>query len=92
MARWPGMIDAGQDPDDFLHVTDLYTTPTRLAGATDKIPSDRVTDGIDQSALCLLGEDDLHRNYMLHYSGIVTSLSVADTSVFLCDNLRTNGR
>ncbi len=75
------MIDAGQDPDDFLHVTDLYTTATRLAGATDKIPSDRVTDGIDQSALFLLGEGDLHRNYMLHYSGIVTSLWNSHVSV-----------
>jgi arylsulfatase len=69
MAWWPGMINPGQDPVDTLHVTDLYTTAARLAGAMDKIPSDRVTDGIDQTALLLLGEGHGRRNFMFHYSG-----------------------
>ncbi|NIP45136.1 MAG: sulfatase-like hydrolase/transferase [Gammaproteobacteria bacterium] len=71
MAWWPGMIEPGQDPDDFLHVTDLYTTAARIAGATKHIPSDRVTDGIDQTALFLLGEGNSKRNYMFHYGGSV---------------------
>ena len=69
MAWWPGMIAPGQDPDDFWHVTDLFTTAARLAGATDKIPSDRVTDGIDQTALFLLCDGHSRRNYIFHYSG-----------------------
>jgi arylsulfatase len=69
MAWWPGMIKPGQDPDDFLHVTDLFTTAARLAGATNKIPSDRITDGIDQTPLFLLGEGHSRRNFMAHYSG-----------------------
>jgi arylsulfatase len=69
MAWWPGMIEPGQDPDDFLHVTDLFTTAARLAGATDSIPSDRVTDGVDQTPLFLLGEGHSRRNFMAHYSG-----------------------
>ncbi len=69
MAWWPGMIEPGQDPDDFWHVTDLFTTAARLAGATDKIPSDRVTDGVDQTALFLLGEGHSRRNFIAHYSG-----------------------
>ncbi len=69
MAWWPGMIKPGQDPDDFLHVTDLFTTAARLAGAIDKIPLDRVTDGIDQTPLFLLGEGHSRRNFMAHYSG-----------------------
>jgi arylsulfatase len=56
MAWWPGMIEPNQDPQDMLHLTDLFTTAARLAGAIDKIPTDRVTDGIDQTALLLLGE------------------------------------
>ncbi|UCG32988.1 MAG: sulfatase-like hydrolase/transferase [Phycisphaerales bacterium] len=69
MAFWPGMIEPNQDPLDIMHVTDLYTTAARLAGAIDKIPADRVTDGVDQTALLLLGEGHSHRNYMFHYSG-----------------------
>jgi arylsulfatase len=69
MAWWPGMIEPNQAPQDMLHLTDLFTTAARLAGATDKIPTDRVTDGIDQTALLLLGEGHGRRNYMMHYSG-----------------------
>lgn len=48
---------------------DLFTTAARLAGATNKIPGDRVIDGINQTALFLLGEGHGRRNMMLHYSG-----------------------
>jgi arylsulfatase A-like enzyme len=69
MAWWPGMIEPNQDPVDILHLTDLFTTAARLGGALDKIPDDRVTDGVDQTALLLLGEDHGRRNMMFHYSG-----------------------
>ena len=69
MAWWPGMIAPDQDPGDIIHVTDLFTTATRIAGIKDKIPNDRVTDGIDQVALLLLGEGHGRRNYIIHYSG-----------------------
>ena len=68
MAWWPGMIAPDQDPDDIIHVTDLFTTATRVAGIMDKIPNDRVTDGIDQTALFLIGEGHGRRNYITHYS------------------------
>jgi arylsulfatase len=69
MAVWPGMIEPDQDPQDVLHVTDLFTTAARIAGAMSKVPSDRVTDGIDQTALLLFGEGHGRRNYIMHYSG-----------------------
>ena len=53
---WQGMIEPDQDPQDMLHVTDLFTTAARIAGAMNKIPNDRVTDGIDQTALLLFDE------------------------------------
>ena len=70
-AYWPGMIAPGQDPTDIIHITDLFTTAAHIAGVTDKIPDDRVTDGIDQTALLLLGEGNGRRNYITHYSGSV---------------------
>ena len=68
MAWWPGMIAPDQDPDDIIHVTDLFTTAARVAGIKDKIPNDRVTDGIDQTALFLIGEGHGRRNYITLYS------------------------
>ena len=68
-AWWPGMIEPGQDPLDIIHVADMFTTATRIGGVMDKIPSDRVTDGIDQTSLLLNGEKHGRRDYMVHYSG-----------------------
>jgi arylsulfatase len=69
VAWWPGMIEPNQDPTDFIHLTDLPTTAARLGGALNRIPDDRVTDGVDQTALLLMGEGHSRRNYMFHYSG-----------------------
>ncbi len=69
-AYWPGMIEPDQDPTDMIHITDLFTTAARIAGALDNIPNDRVTDGIDQTALLLLGEGHGRRDYMMHYDGL----------------------
>ena len=60
------MIAPNQDLVDMIHLTDLYTTTARVAGETDKIPSDRVVDGVDHIALLLLGEGHSRRDYMFH--------------------------
>ena len=56
IAWWPGMIEPGQEPIDFVQITDWFTTFASIGGALDAIPRDRVIDGVDQSGLLLLGE------------------------------------
>jgi len=68
-ARWPGMIEADSIVGDIVHVTDLFTSIARFCGATDKIPTDRVIDGVDQTALMLKGETYGRRDHVLIYSG-----------------------
>jgi arylsulfatase len=68
-ASWPSVIDKGQTVGDIVHVTDLYTTFARLAGATKHIPGDRVIDGIDQTALLLNGDTHSRRDYVFIYTG-----------------------
>jgi arylsulfatase len=53
IARWPGSIAPGRVSNEVVHVTDLFTTLARIAGAG--IPQDRPIDGVDQSAF-LRGE------------------------------------
>jgi len=67
--RWPGMIGKYEIVGDIVHVTDLFTSFARFAGATDKIPTDRVIDGVDQTALMLEGETHGRRDYVFLYSG-----------------------
>jgi arylsulfatase len=66
--RWPGMIEADGIVGDIVHVSDLYTTLARFAGAEGGIPRDRLVDGVDQSSLLLLGETKGRRDHLIVYS------------------------
>jgi arylsulfatase len=68
-AWWPGAIKPGQIVNDIVHETDLFTTFARLGGATEHIPSDRVIDGVDQTALLLNGDTRGRRDYVFIYTG-----------------------
>jgi len=68
-AWWPGVIGPGQIVGDVIHETDLYTTFARLAGATGEIPTDRIIDGLDQTALLLRGDTHSRRDYVFIYAG-----------------------
>jgi arylsulfatase len=66
--RWPGMIEADSIAGDIFHVSDFFTTIARLGNATDKIPTDRIIDGIDQTSLLLNGETNGRRDYVFLYN------------------------
>jgi arylsulfatase A-like enzyme len=68
-ARWPGMIEADSIVGDMVHVTDLFTSLARIGGALDRIPTDRLIDGVDQTALMLEGETYGRRDTVFIYSG-----------------------
>jgi arylsulfatase len=52
-----------------IHVSDLFTTFARIAGATDGIPTDRIIDGVDQTGLLLVGDTHGRRDYVHIYDG-----------------------
>lgn len=76
MASWPGMIEPGQIIGDIVHITDLFTTFARLGGATEHIPTDRIIDGVDQTALFLNGDSHSRRDYVHIYTGNVYAATV----------------
>jgi len=67
-AWWPGMIEP-QIAGDILHITDLFTTVARLGGGTRYIPTDRIIDGVDQTALLLNGDTHSRRDSVFIYAG-----------------------
>jgi arylsulfatase len=69
MAWWPGTIEQGQIVGDIVHITDLFTTFASLGGAMDEIPTDRIIDGLDQTALLLNGDTHSRRDYNFTYAG-----------------------
>ena len=68
-AEWPGTIGKGQYVGDMITVHDLYTTFARLGDAMEHIPTDRVIDGIDQTAVFLDGDGNSRRDYYHIYTG-----------------------
>jgi arylsulfatase len=57
MVRWPGKVPAGVVTEEMLSAHDWYQTFAALAGASDKVPTDRPMDGVDASKF-LLGESE----------------------------------
>jgi arylsulfatase A-like enzyme len=46
LIRWHDQIEAGSKHNEIMHITDLYPTLARVAGAD--VPTDRIIDGLDQ--------------------------------------------
>ena len=68
-ARWKGVIEPGSSAEDIMHVSDLFTTFARLGNTMDRVPRDRIIDGVDQSGVLLLGEAHGRRDYVHIYEG-----------------------
>ncbi len=75
-AWWPGTIAPDQVVGDMVSVHDLFTTFISLADGLDKIPTDRVIDGIDQTALFLKGDGHSRRDYLHIYTGDLLAASM----------------
>jgi len=67
-AWWPGMIKP-QIAGDIIHITDLFTTFARIGGNIESIPTDRIIDGVDQTALLLNGDTHSRRDSVFIYAG-----------------------
>jgi arylsulfatase A-like enzyme len=75
-AWWPGTIGEDQIVGDIVTVHDLFTTFIRLGQGLKKIPTDRVIDGIDQTALLLNGDGHSRRDYYHVYTGNLLAASI----------------
>ena len=75
-AQWDGVIEPGTTVGDMITVHDLFTTFARLGGATQYIPTDRIIDGIDQTAVFLEGDGNSRRDYYHIYTGPVHAASI----------------
>lgn len=81
--RWPGVVGADTIINNIIHVSDLYTTLARFAGAEGNIPRDRLVDGVDQSAAILIDDTKGRRDSLIVYS-------VATPKAVIKDQLKLN--
>lgn len=82
--KWPGMIARDSMVNNIIHVSDLYTTLSRFAGADQFIPRDRLVDGVDQSASLLFDDESKgRRDHVIVYS-------ISTPKAIVKDKLRLN--
>lgn len=65
MVRWPGHVAAGTVTNEIVHVTDMFPTLARIAGA--EVPADRPIDGVDQLDLFLGRQEKSNREGFIYF-------------------------
>jgi arylsulfatase len=63
IARWPGKIESGTTSDGMMHIVDWFPTMMNLLDRGDLVPTDRVLDGVDQSAMIRGEQEDSNREH-----------------------------
>jgi arylsulfatase len=66
IAYWKGMIAPDRESDDLFDLMDLFNMSAHLAGAAEKIPTDRYIDGIDQTSFLLADNGHSRREKGVH--------------------------
>ena len=67
IVRFSGKVPAGVVTPEMLSAHDWYKTFGALAGASDKVPTDRPMDGVDASAFLLGGSEKTGRESLLFF-------------------------
>src|SRR5271165_5102659 len=76
MVRWPGKVTGGVITEEMLSAHDWYETFAALAGASDKVPTDRPMDGVDASKFLLGESEETGRESLLFFGGDGELMSV----------------
>lgn len=69
IVRWPGRVPAGRTSNAIVSTLDVLPTFAALAGAADQVPTDRIIDGVDQTALFTGESETGNRDGFLYYDG-----------------------
>ncbi len=67
--RWPGHIEPGRVSNEIVSILDFYRSFATVAGAADKVPTDRPIDSIDQSAFLFGRQENSNRESVLIFHG-----------------------
>ena len=85
MVSWPGNVPAGVVTNEMLSAHDWYKTFAALAGASDRVPTDRPMDGIDASKFLLGESKTTGRDHLLFFGpdGSLMSVKMNNIKIWL---------
>ena len=67
VARWPGVIQPGSVIDLPTSTMDVLPTVTNIING--QLPKDRIIDGVDIGAVLRGDDDEVPRDFLVHYCG-----------------------
>lgn len=67
--RWPGHTPAGRVSNEVVSILDFYRSFAHVAGAADRVPTDRPIDSIDQSNFLFGKQQKSNREHLLIFHG-----------------------
>src|SRR5277367_3349289 len=65
--RWPGHIPTGRSSNEIVSILDFYRTLAHLAGASERVPTDRPIDSIDQTDFFLGKQEKSNREAVMFF-------------------------
>ncbi len=84
IVSWPGMIAPDRASDGLFAFSDLLPTALALAGASERLPSDRFIDGVDQTSMLLAPDGISNRKYHYYWLGqLFSALRVGEYKFML---------
>ena len=65
--RWPGQVKPGRVSNEIVSILDFYRTFAHVAGATERVPTDRPIDSIDQTDFLLGRQEKSSRESVMFF-------------------------
>jgi arylsulfatase A-like enzyme len=65
--RWPGHIQPGRSSNEIFCILDFYRTLAHIAGAAEKVPTDRPMDSVDQADFILGKQEKSNREAVMYF-------------------------
>jgi len=67
--RWPGHTQPGRVSNEIVAILDFYSSFAAVAGGSDKVPTDRPIDSIDQSDFLFGTQEKSNREHLMIFHG-----------------------
>lgn len=65
--RWPGQVRPGRVSNEIVSILDFYRTFARIAGAAERVPTDRAIDSLDQTDFLLGRQEQSSREHVMFF-------------------------
>lgn len=69
VVRWPGHTKPGRVSNQIVSLLDFYRTFAKVAGAEDRVPTDRAIDSADQSGFLFGDQPTSNREHIMIFHG-----------------------